>query len=57
MNNLEIFKKNFGKGMINNDFKAFKRAFPTLLNVIITSMVEVSSEKLTHKQNLKNVKN
>jgi hypothetical protein len=42
--NEEIFKKNFVKSMKNKDFKAFERDFPTLLDVIRTSMEEISKK-------------
>jgi hypothetical protein len=44
--NDEIFKKNFNKLMKNKDFNAFERDFPTLLDVIRTSMEEISKKNV-----------
>lgn len=44
MENLKILEAEFKKGMINKDFKAFKRSHPKLLNVILKSM-----DKALHK--------
>ena len=40
-----LFEKQFRDGMIDKDFKAFKKDFPTLYLVIISSLVELKERK------------
>lgn len=42
MENIKIIEKHFKRGMVVNDFTAFKKTHPTLLNCIINAMDELS---------------